>query len=160
VTRVGITGHQDLSSNCAQLVRRHIADELDALAPPIVGHSSLAAGADQVFAEAVLEQGWQLLALLPSENYEASFTDPAALVRFRALLSRAVTTTRLSHGQPSEEAYWEAGQEIVNQTDVLLAVWDGRPAGGLGGTADVVAYARARGKSVKVIWPVGCRRSG
>lgn len=160
MTHVGITGHQDLSPDCAQLVRRHIADELDALTAPIVGHSSLAAGADQLFAEAVLERGWQIKALLPSENYEASFTDPAALVRFREFLSRAVTTTRLSHTHASEEAYWEAGQEIVNQTDVLLAVWDGRPAGGLGGTADVVAYGRAKGKSVKVIWPAGCRRSG
>lgn len=61
--------------------------------------------------------------------------------------------------EPSEKAYWSAGQEIVNQADRLLAVWDGQPAAGLGGTADVVRYARAQGKLVTIIWPEGARRS-
>jgi hypothetical protein len=40
----------------------------------------------------------------------------------------------------------------------LCAVWDGLPARGYGGTADVVAYARQHGKPVHVIWPAGARR--
>jgi len=44
----------------------------------------------------------------------------------------------------------EAGESIVNEADVLVAVWDGKPAAGLGGTADVVTYARNLGKPL--IW--------
>jgi hypothetical protein len=41
----------------------------------------------------------------------------------------------------------------------LWAVWDGLPARGYGGTAEVVAYARAHAMPVKVIWPVGALRA-
>jgi hypothetical protein len=46
----------------------------------------------------------------------------------------------------------------VDRSDVLLAVWDGRPARGFGGTGDVVAYARRRGVPVEVVWPRGAER--
>ena len=41
---------------------------------------------------------------------------------------------------------------------LLYAVWDGKPARSYGGTADVVAYARAHGTPVRVIRPDGARR--
>ena len=47
---------------------------------------------------------------------------------------------------------------MVDTSRVLVAVWDGQSARGLGGTADVVAYARERGKPVTVIWPEGASR--
>jgi hypothetical protein len=47
---------------------------------------------------------------------------------------------------------------MLGQADELWAVWDGRPARGYGGTADVVARARDSGIPVRVIWPAGARR--
>lgn len=38
---------------------------------------------------------------------------------------------------------------MVDQADVILAVWDGKP----GGTGKTVRYARDQGKPVKVIHP-------
>ena len=52
----------------------------------------------------------------------------------------------------------DAGKVVVDRSSVLLAVWDGQPSRGLGGTADVVAYARQRGVPVTVIWPEGASR--
>ncbi|GAB2826863.1 hypothetical protein GCM10027073_64840 [Streptomyces chlorus] len=40
----------------------------------------------------------------------------------------------------------------------LLAVWDGKPARGFGGTADVVSYAERSGTPVRVLWPEGATR--
>jgi hypothetical protein len=38
------------------------------------------------------------------------------------------------------------------------AVWDGKVTKGKGGTADIVRYARNRGREVVVLWPAGiCR---
>ncbi|MEV5731635.1 hypothetical protein AB0N50_38930 [Streptomyces pharetrae] len=52
-----------------------------------------------------------------------------------------------------------AGSEIlVGVVDELLAVWDGKPARGYGGTADVVAYAQRQGTAVRVLWPQGASR--
>lgn len=64
----------------------------------------------------------------------------------------------MPYEEPSDEAYLAAGQEVVDLTDTLLAIWDGQPARGLGGTADVVRYARSVGKRVVVIWPLGSAR--
>jgi hypothetical protein len=47
---------------------------------------------------------------------------------------------------------------MVDHADELYAVWDGQPARGYGGTADVVAYARQRSIPVRVIWPDGAER--
>jgi hypothetical protein len=47
-----------------------------------------------------------------------------------------------------------AGSErMLDLADELVAVWDGLPARGHGGTADVVAVALDRGIPVTVIWP-------
>ncbi|HEY1620682.1 MAG TPA: hypothetical protein VGG25_23870 [Streptosporangiaceae bacterium] len=47
---------------------------------------------------------------------------------------------------------------MIRGADELWAVWDGQPARGYGGTADVVAHARSKGIPVRVIWPEGARR--
>ena len=44
-----------------------------------------------------------------------------------------------------EDCYLAAGHRVVELSDLMLAVWDGSPAKGKGGTADVVAYAVRRG---------------
>ena len=56
------------------------------------------------------------------------------------------------------ESYLAASQHLLFEVEELLAVWDGGPSGGLGGTADVVAAARQRGLPVHVIWPHGAAR--
>ena len=40
----------------------------------------------------------------------------------------------------------------------MFAVWDGQPARGYGGTADVVNEAHRRGLPVTIIWPDGANR--
>src|SRR5206468_2655686 len=42
----------------------------------------------------------------------------------------------------SEDAYLAAGHWIVDQSDLVILVWNGYPAAGKGGTADVASYAR------------------
>jgi hypothetical protein len=82
----------------------------------------------------------------------------ASLKNFEQLLARASEVTTLEHDKPSEEAFWAAGQLVVDESDQVIAVWDGKPAGGLGGTADVVRYAEKSGKEVLIIWPDNARR--
>jgi len=73
--------------------------------------------------------------------------------RGEALLGRAETVTVTTTGGDREEAYLNCGVETVNACDVFLALWDGEPARGRGGTAEVVAYARELGRPLIVIDP-------
>jgi hypothetical protein len=158
VRRIGITGHQGLDATTKQLVRKQLSEEISNRAP-VCAVSSLAEGADQIFAEQALNQGGSLIAVIPSAQYETSFAVPAALARFRQLKGRASQIVELDFDAPGEEAYWAAGKQVVELCAEMLAVWDGQKSGGLGGTADVVAFAREQDVPVTVIWPRGATRA-
>lgn len=154
---VGITGHQSLTSSTRKLIASAIRDILQNKSN-LTGVSSLAMGADQIFAQVVLEEGGKIIAVLPAKHYERSFESPADLAEFRRLLGLAESMVTMPFDEPSEKAYFLAGQQIVNYADLILAVWDGGSAGGLGGTADIVRYARSKGKKVTIVWPEGASR--
>ncbi len=56
----------------------------------------------------------------------------------------AQQTIRLPATPSAEQAYLELGRYLVTHADLLIAVWDGLPARGPGGTSDVVQMARQR----------------
>ncbi len=159
MTRIGCSGHQTLAPATRRVVAAEITTALKSSGDELVGLSSLAVGADQVFAYAILSAGAELHAVIPSEGYEVIFTTDEAAKSYKALLSLAAHSTTLNFPVPSEDAYLAAGRYIVDHCDVLLAVWDGQAAAGKGGTADVVNYARERGVDARVIWPPGAQRS-
>ncbi len=45
-------------------------------------------------------------------------------------------------------AYRAAGVATLDRSDLLIAIWDGGPSRGTGGTVDVIGTARARGMPV------------
>jgi hypothetical protein len=122
------------------------------MCPPIVGISSLAIGADQLFAEAVLNAGGTIQAVIPFESYADTFQqgDEAKFKHLCGLSSRIEVLARVGS---DEESYLVAGKRVVDLSDLVVAIWNGRPAEGLGGTADIVNYAIARKKRVIHINP-------
>ncbi|MDP9110532.1 MAG: hypothetical protein M3M96_02725, partial [Candidatus Eremiobacteraeota bacterium] len=59
----------------------------------------------------------------------------------------------LPYDAPTGEAFLAAGKYLVENSDILFAVWDGEPSRGIGGTADVVSYARSAGRHIVRINP-------
>jgi len=155
---VAITGHQRWPAAADAHIRAGITAQLAAATRPLVGATSLAAGADQLFARMVLEAGGTIHVVVPCARYEEAFADHAALVEYKRLLAQAAATEQLAYAQPSEQAYAQAGFRVVELCDLLVAVWDGAPARGQGGTGEVAAYARQQGRQVAIIWPDGVKR--
>ena len=58
------------------------------------------------------------------------------------------------------EAYMAAGRATIAHCDLLIAVWDGRPPRGRGGTAEVVHLAVAQGTPVIHIPSDGAQAMG
>lgn len=113
--------------------------------------SALAEGADQLAADAALAASWALDVALPfpREVYEADFPDPSARRRHLEQLSAARCVFELSGERLHEQTAYEAvGRLVLEQSDILLAIWDGDPARGRGGTAQIVDEAVARGLPV------------
>jgi hypothetical protein len=113
--------------------------------------SPVADGADQIAAEVALDLGWELEAVLPFEraHYRASLANHGARERFDALIGRAACLLELP-GDPDEgiDAYVMTGRATVAHCDMLIAIWDGLPPRGRGGTGEVVQLALTRGTAI------------
>ncbi|MFI6576306.1 hypothetical protein ACIBFB_10905 [Nocardiopsis sp. NPDC050513] len=155
--RIGITGHRALPPDVSARVADLIATHLEPYGCEMVGLSCLADGADTVFAEAVVAAGAPLEVIVPALGYRDALPTGHHRVYDR-LLGQAVLVHTLQNTASTPGAHMAAGRTLVDRCDQLVAVWDGLPARGPGGTADVVAYARERFRPVTVIWPRGARR--
>jgi hypothetical protein len=165
---VGVTGHRALDPAVAAALPGRIGAVLDDIAaitaataqaeraiyapaaPCLTFLAQLAIGADQIAAAEALDRGYALHAILPlaSAEFRHDF-DPAALKDFDRLLGRATACWSLpGRRTEADAAYAMAGEATAAQCDVLIAVWDGAPARGSGGTAEVVDYAVRRGVPV------------
>jgi len=115
--------------------------------------SALAEGADQwvvEVADGLTDVKYDLQCPLPfsREEYEKDFADPT---NFRKLLKGASAVLELDgERNPSSLAYEAVGRAVLNQSDLLLAVWDGEREQGKGGTGAVVEEALQRG--IPVVW--------
>lgn len=122
--------------------------------------SGLAEGADQL-AVLLRPPGWALDAILPfpvetyKQDFERSASDETRNVvsEFEAAREKAATVLALPGIDDSTErdrGYIRLAHYLVRQVDLLIAVWDGKPAEGAGGTGDVVRHAFRTG--VPVVW--------
>jgi hypothetical protein len=159
--RYGITGHMDLTPHTVALVDREIREALSAVPPvELIGVSCLAAGADSLFARAVLDLGGALHVVLPSEDYQARKVKPGHRPEFDRLVRRALRVRTMPYETAGREAYEAANDAVLTSIDRLIAVWDGGSPADRGGTAAVVQEAGRRGIPVEVVWPHGARRAG
>jgi hypothetical protein len=171
VLSVGVTGHriEVLSAETLPELRSRIRDvllliaesaksllerERECFAPgpmQLRFVSPVADGADQIAAGVALELGWELQAILPfaRDQYRASLANDSARERFDALLERATCVLELpGQFEKSLDAYVMTGRATVSHCDVLVAVWDGKPPRGRGGTGEVVQLALTRGTAI------------
>jgi hypothetical protein len=154
---LGVTGHRVLPTTAALV--EAVDDALDALGGGRDVHllTSLAEGADRLVADRVLTRvGGTIAALLPlpTDDYERDFASGASVAAFRALLASATSVEVVAVEAPAadrEARYEAAGFAVVDRSEGLVALWDGRPARGRGGTAEVVARARDLGRPVRVV---------
>jgi hypothetical protein len=158
--RIGVTGHLDLTPATVELVTGAIRQLLTVYpAEQLTGVSCLAAGADRLFAEAVLATGGRLEAVLPAADYRDRKVGFEQLAAFDRLVMEAVQVRVMPHAQSGPAAYESANEAMLDSSDLLIAVWDGRAGQGRDGTAAVVAEALSRGMPVTVVWPDGAARA-
>ena len=151
VLAIGFTGHRGIPDETKS--RQLICDflqERKATTPGIFyGLSSVAAGGDLLFAESCLKLGIPLRVLLPvPEEYFRKDFDDATWSRAEQVLRKAVSVQVsvqvIGDNQLREERYYECGIETVQQSQLLVALWDGQPSRGLGGTEEIVSFAPER----------------
>lgn len=177
--RVGVTGHRPNKLEPEQMSRvsevaATVLEELSKIteqvravhgkvfsrqAPCLRLVTSLAEGADTIVAEAARNRGYQLDVILPfpkAAYVESQGFDADAKRIFETLLIDPATQSLLELDRTADDpvladsAYLEAGRLMVAHSDILIAVWNGKPEDGIGGTAQILREAIERG--VPVIW--------
>lgn len=145
--KIGVTGHQAREGLDWVWTRTEVAAILRETTSVDQALTCLAVGTDQLFAEEALAIGIALTAVIPFDGYERCFQG-AGLQSYRNLLACSTRTVLMERRGTDQEAFFAAGIRVADDSDLLIAVWDGEPAVGLGGTADVVAHAITSGRQV------------
>ncbi len=111
--------------------------------------SSLAKGTDRIVASSAINKlNASLEVILPftADDYRKDFKTKADLEEFNELFKKAENNLILQNisfqkYNSREEGYEHAGSEVADSCEILIAVWDGKPARGRGGTAEIIKYA-------------------
>ncbi|HSZ19471.1 MAG TPA: hypothetical protein VK770_06755 [Candidatus Acidoferrum sp.] len=156
---IGFTGHRKLpdEARCRQAIRRVLLEWRAKTPGVIYGVASAAAGADLLFAETCLELNLPIRIFLPvpKEKFREDF-DELSWERAESVFKKALSVEVTGAGEKLTERYYECGIETVQQSQLLLALWDGEPSQGLGGTADMVHFAKEQERPVIWIHSVTC----
>ena len=155
ILRIGVTGHRSFADH--DQVAESVTSVLDRLleggADPVVV-TSLAEGADRFVAEMVVSRSGSLEVILPLEvaDYERDFGTESSRSEFTGLLAWASTVSIVDPPDETREgAYEAAGHAMVQRSDVVIALWDGTPARGRGGTAEIIQYALDHDVMVEIV---------
>ncbi len=108
--------------------------------------SGLALGWDTAVALAALDLGLPLLVVIPFPN-QASRWQNEDIIRWRGIKQRASRV--ITVGQAfSLDIMQQRNEHMVDLATRMLALWDGKS----GGTANCLAYARAKKRPVVNVW--------
>ena len=142
----------ELEPAVASQIRRVLA-----VSVPAIGFSSAAAGSDILFLEQMMsfEQAYHILLSGPEKEFverSVSYAGAGWEERFRKILisAKSVDEPNSHHPADNSPAYWFATRLLsgralmqarqLNLDLIALAVWNGKPGVGMGGTASFVNY--------------------
>ena len=142
-----VTGHRDIPEERTDVIREYLYYEvISAIEDGYTRFiSGFAAGADLLFAEIVVE----LKEVCPI-MLEAAIPHPGRMKTpdkaFQRLI-RCCDVVKIHSDSYPKDCYMRRNRYMVNQSQRVIAVYDGRSTGG---TAATVRYAK--GKDVRVVW--------
>ena len=156
---IGVTGHRDLRPEEMPEIRQRVRELFEDLRKRYPTRklrilSPLAEGADRLVANVAVELGVELSVVMPMprEIYFTEFSGEESIAEFEGLydqahevfdlpVARNGTVESISHpGRARDLQYAQSGVFLSAHCHILLAIWDGKTSGQLGGTAQVVRF--------------------
>jgi uncharacterized phage-like protein YoqJ len=156
MTILGITGHRPKSLNLPydiydpayNLLGTAIINRIEEIKPDSI-ITGMALGVDQLVAVVATELKIPFVAAVPFQGQENIW--PAQSQHFyKELLTKAEKVVIVSEGGYSAEKLYLRNEYIVDNSDVLLAVWNGQLSGG---TYAAMQYAVQQNKRIVVVNP-------
>ena len=156
---IGVTGHRDLKESELPAIRDRVRELLVDLKDRYPNRrlrvlSPLAEGADRLVANVAVELGIELSVVMPMPRviYCNEFSSAESVEEFDSLYDQAFDVFELPiarngtldsisiPGRARDLQYAQSGVFLSAHCHILLALWDGKTSGDLGGTAQVVRF--------------------
>lgn len=118
---------------------------------PNVIISGMALGVDMIFAQCGIDLGIPVIAAIPFKGQESKWPFKSIRVYQNILANKLVCQKIVSEGDYSAAKMQTRNEWMVDNCDVLVAVWDGTP----GGTGNCVKYAESKNKKILYISKIG-----
>jgi hypothetical protein len=135
---IGIIGHRNLSfqdgglfvQQCCYKILKIIRSKYF----KVRAISAMSEGADTIFAESAISLNIQLESVIPFCKFESDFVSVIPKERYKVLMRKSDIKTYINFTERDELAYKKSMEWIVFNSNIILAVWDGKKVGGLGST--------------------------
>ncbi|MGE3613827.1 MAG: hypothetical protein AB7G20_10175 [Sulfurimonas sp.] len=143
---ISIIGHRDLLPEYLDILKKHIVAILQDIKKQNTDFllrfmSPLAEGSDQLGAEMALQMGCKLIVPLPMEQkeYLENF-DEKSKKKFEDLLLQADESFVLKCNKclSKEDYYLNLGKYLIQNSNILLVLWDGEYSDKIGGTGNIM----------------------
>jgi uncharacterized phage-like protein YoqJ len=151
---LGITGHRPQkleggfgNTMMREAIRTALVREFMRLRPESI-ITGMALGVDQWAAEVAIAHCIPFMAAIPFANQDKTWPEDAR-AKYRSLLCKANGTMIVSPGEYSIQSMHRRNAWIVEESNALLAVWDGS----VGGTSACVALAEFKKLPITRIIP-------
>ena len=164
--RIGISGKRNILAAEKKRVCQEIENRIREIlfekkATAFIGYTSLAIGADSIFAEVVTNVFKQpLKIILPftvdeySKDFETQREKDFLTETVRRYNDNIVVIDSIPvNTEERKESYFNAGKYIADVCDDIIFVWDELKPEGKGGTADIIGYLAEKrtAKQIKFI---------
>ncbi|MGW2746907.1 hypothetical protein [Streptomyces sp. NPDC001450] len=155
---IAAVGHADLTSDMLDLVEAELRAALERFPDRRSALVRAGAGVPLAFGRAVRAAGRELVLVTPTQGMVPALLPERDRTAVGKLVPLAQQVRLVAYDPADRDACVGADERMINECRQLLAVWDGSPSNGRDATAHLVAYARARGIPVQVVWPTGATR--
>ncbi len=144
VLTIGFAGYGPLADPAVtrERIDQYLADRRSAAARVVCGVCSLAGDAQPIFAESCIAAAipLRLLLPLPRDRFLQEYSG-AEKHRITQILDTAVSIEIAGSDESLDDGVYECTLQAVQQSQELLAVWDGSHAAGLVSTSDILDFA-------------------
>jgi hypothetical protein len=141
--KIGVVGHRDITNAekhsythfCCHRLLAGIKNKYSV----VNAISAISNGADTIFAQSAISLGIHLESIIPFREFSSDFHDDLDFERYRLLRAQSKYESSANFSERSNLAYRKSMEWLIFKSNAVMAVWDNREEGSIGGTWEAVS---------------------
>lgn len=152
VHSIGVIGHRYLGGSdaydYAHLTIFRVLGEFKREYNELIAISAVSEGADTLFAKSAIALNIKLESVIPYDNFSSDFSLEESLERYVSIRKASNKESLLRFQQRSNQAYKKSMEWIVFKSSTVIAIWDGKEIGTVGGTWEAISLCKKMRKKI------------